>query len=37
MNQSALNLYKSDNVEVITGVNLPMVVTATMGEIVLVI
>ncbi|ALG50236.1 PTS sugar transporter subunit IIA [Clostridium perfringens] len=30
MNQSALNLYKSDNVEVITGVNLPMVVTATM-------
>lgn len=30
MNQSALNLYKSDKVEVITGVNLPMVVTATM-------
>ncbi|EOU1753566.1 PTS sugar transporter subunit IIA [Clostridium perfringens] len=30
MNQSALNLYKSDEVEVITGVNLPMVVTATM-------
>ena len=30
MNQSALNLYKSDNVEVITGVNLLMVVTATM-------
>lgn len=30
MNQSALNLYKSDKVEVITGVNLPMVVTAAM-------
>ena len=30
MNQSALNLYRSDKVEVITGVNLPMVVTATM-------
>ncbi|EGT3615467.1 PTS sugar transporter subunit IIA [Clostridium perfringens] len=30
MNQSALNLYKSETVEVITGVNLPMVVTATM-------
>ncbi|EOU1757022.1 PTS sugar transporter subunit IIA [Clostridium perfringens] len=30
MNQSALNLYKSDKVEVITGVNLTMVVTATM-------
>ena len=30
MNKSALNLYKSDKVEVITGVNLPMVVTATM-------
>ncbi|WP_415349052.1 PTS sugar transporter subunit IIA [Clostridium perfringens] len=30
LNQSALNLYKSDKVEVITGVNLPMVVTATM-------
>lgn len=30
MNQSALNLFKWDNVEVITGVNLPMVVTATM-------
>ncbi|HAT4363287.1 TPA: PTS sugar transporter subunit IIA [Clostridium perfringens] len=30
MNQSALNLYKSDKVEVITGVNLPMVVTAIM-------
>lgn len=30
MNQSALNLYKSDKVEVITGVNLPMVATATM-------
>ncbi|EOU1829191.1 PTS sugar transporter subunit IIA [Clostridium perfringens] len=30
MNQSALNLYKSDKVEVITGVNLPMVVTAKM-------
>ena len=30
MNQSALNLYKSDKVDVITGVNLPMVVTATM-------
>ncbi len=29
MNQSALNLFKWDNVEVITGVNLPMVVTAT--------
>lgn len=30
MNQAALNLYKSETVEVITGVNLPMVVTATM-------
>ncbi|EHA1006611.1 TPA: PTS sugar transporter subunit IIA [Clostridium perfringens] len=30
MNKSALNLYKSDKVEVITGVNLPMVVTAAM-------
>ncbi|MBI6091514.1 PTS sugar transporter subunit IIA [Clostridium perfringens] len=30
MNQSALNLYKSDKVEVITGVNLPMVITAAM-------
>ena len=30
MNQSALNLYKSDNVDVITGVNFPMGVTATM-------
>lgn len=29
MNQSALNLFKWDNVEVITGVNLLMVVTAT--------
>lgn len=30
MNQAALNLYKSDKVYVITGVNLPMVITATM-------
>lgn len=30
MNQSALNLYKSDTIEVMTGLNLPMVVTATM-------
>ena len=30
MNQSALNLFKYDSVEVLTGVNLPMVITATM-------
>lgn len=30
MNQSALNLFKCDNIEVLTGVNLPMVITSTM-------